>query len=171
MAEKTCTNCGKKLPAEAKFCLNCGKALDTVQPYVRQGRSGLLTAGGVLTIIGSCVSLIGGLIALAISISTLTIYSSYYNETSGSAILALIGLFGIFGFAFGLTSGIEALRRKQFVISILGVVFLLVAGILNLLVISVPYVGIGFFLLLGLPYVVLSVLGLIFQAIRIHEFS
>jgi hypothetical protein len=175
LSEKRCTNCGRILPLDAKFCLNCGStALETVQKeaYLLKSRSGILTAGGVLTIIGSCIALVGGLIGMAISIVALPSYY-YQNYQSGVALLLVISLLQIFGFAFGLTSGIQTLRRKQFAISIIRVVFLMFVGFLNFLLLSAPLVigGLAFVLFFGVPFIVLSLLGLIFVSVRKKEFD
>jgi hypothetical protein len=182
LSEKRCSNCGKNLPLDAKFCLNCGSdALEIVQKqfYEANGRSSPLTAGGVLIILGSCFAFVGGILGLIFSIR----FASFYGRGAPFSPLlvpysAAVGLFGILGFAFGLASGIQVLRRRHFAASIIGAVFVVFAGILNFLFFIVPSYGIGFYdltwdifvLFLGVPCFVFSMLALIFVAVRKSEF-
>lgn len=80
----------------------------------------------------------------------------------------LMGIFGIFGFAFGLTAGIFTLKRIHFGVAIVGACFPLVSGAVNIVPIGYRSTYAG--LLFGLPILILSLLGLIFTTLSKREF-
>ena len=125
----------------------------------------MLTASGVLLIIASAIALIGGLFAFYIT-SLSPLYYYYYGNGDGIAfaVLMVTGIFGILGFALGLISGIQCLRRKQFAFSIAGAAFLLLAGVMHFVsTIIFPYGGsVAFTLFFGIPITILTIFGLIF---------
>lgn len=145
-----CPNCGKEVPnQDAIFCPYCAKPI-----RMAQKRTGFPTASGVLTIIGSCIAILYGILGL------IDASLNYYN----SGPYAIVGIFGILAFAFGLTGGILTLRRKVFVLAIIGISLVLISGI----IISVA-IPIGF--IFGIPVMILSILGLIFTSISKREFT
>jgi hypothetical protein len=137
------------------------------------GRTGMLTASGVLLIIGSAIALTGGLFAFYVA-SLSPLYYYYFHSSDGIAftVLTIVGIFGILGFAAGLTSGVQCLRRKHFALSFSGAALLLMAGVLHFVATEVfPYGGSAVFaLFFGTPITILTVLGLLFLALRKSEF-
>ena len=122
-----------------------------------KNRSGFITSAGVLTIVGSCLALVIGLLGLVVSG-----YAYEYDTAS----YAVMGIFGILAFAFGLTAGILTLKRKVFPLAIIGICFVIVSGIV--ISIAIPY---GAFWIFGVPIAILSILGVIFAAISKREFT
>jgi uncharacterized membrane protein len=168
LGKKYCLKCGKELPDDAIYCLNCGTA---VSAELAKRRSGLLTAGGVLVIIDSCIVMVTAILGLIASVGVLSA-PQHYSNTGIYYNIFIVSLFEVLCFAFGLTAGIQSLRRKTFVISIIGIVFLMVAGILDLVYLGIPYGGaLWFFLLFGGTTLILSLLGLIFVAIKKQDFT
>ena len=141
-------------------------------PPPAAGRTGMLTAAGVLLIIGSVFALIGGLYWL---------YGGWYDYVTGEseyfyelAYLTAVGVFEIIGFAFGLTAGIQSLRRKKFSICIAGAVLLLVAGAVHFSYFAFVYaslerLGLNY-ILSGMSIVIPAVWGLVFVALRKRDF-
>jgi cation transport ATPase len=177
MEQKTCPRCRILVPLNAKFCPNCGSTLIEPTPYdqtpqysnppqynqYRVGRSGSLTASGVLLIISATIALVGAILGFILFAATFYWF--------GEALAGLIvGIFGILGFSFGLTGAVLGLKRKQFAVSITGAVFVLVAGVLHFAMFAVGYAGIIFVLFFGIPIIILSIIGLILLAIRKKEF-
>jgi len=158
-----CPNCGEQIKDEnALFCPYCANRL-----HFAKKRSGIQIAAGVLTIISACISISVGLIGLVpfvLFFGTSLLYGSISN-------LLVMGIFCVFAFAFGLMSGIFTLRRTHFKLSIIGVSLVLASGFVIIMAFrelgSSALVG-G--LALGVPVVVLSLLGLIFAAISRNEF-
>jgi hypothetical protein len=165
------------LPVDANFCLNCGARI--IQLTAEKHRSRLVTAGGILVILASCVSAIEGFLAFIVSVIAFGYYAEALAQGHGLGspewawfyeILFITGLFGLIGFSFGLAAGIQSLRRKQFAFAILGMAFLMFAGFLDFLTVLVP-VDEWFGLLFAIPITTLSLLGLIFVAVRKREFA
>jgi len=103
----------------------------------------LLATAGVLTIIASCMSLFLGI----------------FGVVSGYVYFEYVGIFGILSFAFGLAAGISALKKKMFILSILGISLLIVSGILF----SSPIDGNSVWEI-GLAITILSILSIVFVA-------
>jgi hypothetical protein len=76
----------------------------------------------------------------------------------------LAGIFGFLGFAFGLTAGILALKRRVFSLAIIGMALMIAGGILSF---ADFFVGIIF----GIPTLVLAILSVIFIGISHREFT
>ncbi len=148
----------------ALYCPYCGNPLKIVRK-----RSGFPIAGGILTIIASCIAIFYGILG------TLSFAISFNQRFPGSVPIVgflIMGVLGILAFALGLTSGIFALRRKRFALSIAGVCITLVSGISTIVIISWQ----GFYavpagLLFGMPVAILAILGLVLTALSKKEFS
>jgi hypothetical protein len=140
------------MEVEAKNAIYCPYCSKPLRMAIAQKRSGFPTASGVLTIIGASISLLIGIIFLI---------NAYFL---GDASDATVGVFGILAFSFGLTGGILTLKRKVFVLAIIGICFVIVSSILT-------SVAIDFGFIFGLPVFILSTLGLIFTAISKKEFG
>ena len=81
-----------------------------------------------------------------------------------------MGIFGILGFAFGLTGGIFSIRRRRFGLSIFGMSLLIIMGFFVLLVPALfgsPFIG----FLFGMPMIIPSILSVIFVAVSKSEFT
>lgn len=168
MLEKYCTKCGKKLPMDARFCLYCGAAItDTSAPE----KSGLVTAGGILTIIAASFSAFDGFACWMIGVPALSNRFSGYYGTGYGEILIAIGILAFVSFAFALVSGIQSLRRKMFDLILIGIVLLLLTSIMHFITLSVSLGGIILVLLFAVPIFVLSLLSLVFVTIRKKEFT
>jgi lysylphosphatidylglycerol synthetase-like protein (DUF2156 family) len=110
---------------------------------VKEKKHGSRIAGGVLTIIASCLLFVAGAISLAFNASW----------------AIFIGLFCMIGAAFGLVGGILTLTRRLFALAIIGTVLAMVGGILS------------FIWVIGFPIFLLSLLGLIFTSVAVHDFQ
>lgn|GEM_PF-2544366 len=116
--------------------------------------SGLPIAGGILTIVAASLSLIVG-----VSVSYLWFNDSYPLVTWWIA---------IFGFSFGLISGVLVIKRRSLGLTLIGMAILLINGILPLLWSLVYPEGflrdawMKMFYNYGIPILVFSILGIVF---------
>jgi hypothetical protein len=124
-------------------------------------KTGFPVASGILTIIASCIIILFSGIFVAGSIVAI---SSRY--TAQSVNLLGDGLFGITVFGFSLTGGIMALKRKNFVFSIIGMCFMAVKGA-TFIIATNDFLGVS----IGIVILALTVLSLIFTSISYKEFS
>ena len=128
-----CVNCGRVVCADCKlmlanrtYCQACADRIfhekDAVKPA--GGRSGLLTAGGVLAIIGAAVGLFYALMIIGQWVYELTDSGSSLSGDDRWVIVAN----GIAGIAFGLLAtleligGILALKKNRFKLSLFGAI-------------------------------------------------
>jgi len=126
--------------------------------FKSEKKSGYPTAAGVLTIIAACICIFLGILYMYAYIEGWDYYRVHPPE------YFLAGIFGLLGFAFGLTGGILALKRRVFPLAMIGMAILTVAGILSFVE---PIVGIIF----GVPMLVLVILAIIFTGISKREFT
>jgi hypothetical protein len=152
------------------FCPYCGIGLAVASaPPPPTKRTGFPIAGGILTIVGSCIAAFIGILMLIASAFQSNAYYYYYNPYP---YYLFIGIFGILGFAFGLTAGIFSLKRRHFAFSIIGISLLLLSGFVTMVLFALmPFGSVWGGLLFGLPAMLLSLLGLIFTAISKSEFA
>ncbi|MEM3623077.1 MAG: hypothetical protein QXR76_04840 [Candidatus Bathyarchaeia archaeon] len=114
-------------------------------------------------IIASCICIFVGILGI------LTSAQPYYPYSRFG--MLLMGIFGLIGFAFGLTGGILTLRRKSFQLAIIGISLILVSGFITILASTTePYGYIGG-VIFGIPVIILSILSLIFTSISKSEFT
>ena len=111
-------------------------------------RSGLLTAGGVLSIMGGLLELIGAGILMGIGIKSIVGGSLWFIpytpwfagiEILAGAVIAVGVVFLALG-AIGVAGGISALNRKSFGLSLAGAICILptvLLGILAIIFVSV----------------------------------
>jgi len=116
-------------------------------------KSGLLTAGGVLSIIGGVLELIGGGIVVGIGIENIIGGPFWFipdipwfpgRELVAGVLPAIIIVVGILILALGATGvagGISALNRKSFGLSLAGAICILPTVILGIL--AVIFVSLG----------------------------
>jgi hypothetical protein len=170
-----CPYCGNEIREEkAVYCPHCGKPLGETQVRdTSHKKTGFPIAGGILTILDSCMcAFIGGIGLLALASEYMRGMPFYYY-TGYEVSMFVIAFFGIMGFAFGLASGIMSLRRRHFALSIAGLSLLILTGIAIIIGAGAsPYEdslsgGLEF----GLPIMGIAILSLIFVAISKQEFS
>jgi hypothetical protein len=125
-------------------------------------KTGFPIASGVLTIIASSMVMLFSGMFLVGGIQTL-------SSRSSPQVASLVGdgVFGIVVFAFALTGGIMTLRRKNFVLAILGACFLITKGCTFIVATGGVLLG----SVLGIVTLALSIIGLIFVSISYKEFS
>ena len=115
-------------------------------------KSGLLTAGGVLSIIGGILELIGGGIVMAIGIKYITggpfwlipdvpwFPDRVIVASEWPAIIIIVGILILAVGAIGVAGGISTLNRKSFGLSLAGAICILptvILGILAVIFVSV----------------------------------
>ena len=116
-------------------------------------KSGLLTAGGVLSIIGGVLELIGGGIVVGIGIENIIGGPFWFipdipwfpgREIVAGVLPVIIIIVGILILALGaigVAGGISALNRKSFGLSLAGAICILPTAILGIL--AVIFVSVG----------------------------
>ena len=144
-------------------------------------RGGLLTAGGILSIIGGAFEVVGAGMAVAVVVCA-------FIESGGApfpdvpsvrgvrpegVILGAPIFFGIgaFGVALGVVAivgGVSALRRKSFGLSLAGGICALPSGFFGAVVISFVSLADGIY---ALPSVILGILAIIFISLSKREFG
>ena len=156
-----CMNCGRAVCADCRlmlanrtYCQACADHIFSERhtPTPAGGRSGLLTAGGVLAIIGAALGLLYALMFIIPMVYELLTDSS--GSLSEDDHWTIVG-YGIVGICFAifaiveLIGGIFALKRKRFKLSLFGAI----CGILCL------------------PSLLFGVLATIFIALSKSEFN
>jgi hypothetical protein len=158
-----CLNCGKEIKDEkALYCPYCAKPLTSVpQTGLLPKRTRFPITAGILIIIAACICFFAGILCYynLIVVGVYPIYPPLFAYSS-------VGIFGILGFAFGLTGGTLTIKRKNFTLSIIGICLVLLSGSVTIIV-----WGVWGSILFGLPIVLLSILGLIFVAVSKAEFA
>ena len=115
-------------------------------------KSGLLTAGGVLSIIGGVLELIGGGIVVGIGIEYIIggpfwlipdtpCFPGVIVVSELPAIVIIVGILILALGAIGVAGGISALNRKSFGLSLAGAICILPTVILGIL--AVIFVSLG----------------------------
>lgn len=157
-----CWKCGKEIFEEANFCSYRGRSIKAVPR-----KTGFTVAGGILAISAACASIYVGVVGIVNFASMLA--RDYYPSYPRDALL-LIGIFGLIGFAFGLTGGILSLRRRRFAGAMFGISLIMISSLVDI-VASAPYtitiIGQWF----GTPKLILSTLSLILIAISKEDFT
>jgi hypothetical protein len=162
----------------AVFCPYCPANLTPAPPsVVTVKKSGFPRAAGILTIIAACMTIIIGIIGIVAYAEVVSSnhYSAVLYDSGGSFSIywfMFMGVFGILGFAFGLTGGICALKRRAFRISVFGTGVVLISGFAT--IISYAAFGDGAWVsgfLFGLVTILLSILGIVFLGASNKEFG
>lgn len=176
-SDKKCQKCNEPLPDNAAFCPACGRRTKFVlQPLIHEtllgNRSERLTAGAFLLLISACISLVSSLVAIDYIFSQGWLINNFSISVSVCASVLLVIMFGLMGFGFGVASGINTFRRKQFIACLMGSIVLIVQGVLNFITLYVgSNVGIHYVIFFGVPVITLSGIGLAFIFLRRKEFQ
>ncbi len=127
--------------------------------------TGFPVAAGILTIIAASFAII--IAFLAIAQATIYTNSYYYQQNLTYLVLPLFaGIWNFIAFALGLTAGLFSLKRKRFMMAIVGISLLIVGGFLSVL--QTGTLGLGW--IIGIPVIILSILSAIFVGISKNEF-
>ena len=170
---QNCMGCGQFLPFGANVCPFCGRPVGMMtgpQPVFMAGpqpmmpmpmmyqmgprKTGIGTAGGVLTIIAAVFVLIYSFVYIFAAI-IIGAYSSYSGIYFGGFIyLIFAAIFGFVGFSLGLAGAVCTFRRKSFAIAVVGTILCFAAACIQLNIISI----------------IIGILGMIFTIIAKNEF-
>lgn len=156
-----CPKCGSEVFQEAVFCPYCGALIKGVPLR----RLVFPTVAGVLEIIAVVFSLQIGLDGIVASQ-----YAVQYSPAQEFA-LGLLAVFGLAGFALGLTSAVFTLMREHFGIAIGGMLLVIFSGSFYIFASStIPGWGLDNGVIVGAPIILLALLSLTFTAISKEEF-
>jgi hypothetical protein len=157
-----CPYCGKEVPNEDTiFCPYCSKPLKLIKKH-----SGFPTVAGILTIIAACIVIIFGTLEYSAIANDYTIYMHYHTSYDAYDVYgALItGIWCTICFGLGLAAGVLSIKRRRFVLSIIGTSLLLVTALFML----TESIGLA---VLAIPVLILSVLSVVFVGISKGEFT
>ena len=140
-------------------------------------RSGLLTAGGILSIIGGALAVMAGGAGVGLTIANIEMFSrvapSVYEGMIRGAILAAsffpVGIVAIVG-------GVSAVKRKNFGLSLAGAICALSLMTLGWYIVGSAPAGMFFYQPLamaisGIALVILGILAVIFVVLGKREFG
>jgi len=165
-----------------KYCQECGSKIKEASKNHEENKiivgndtkRKFLKAAGILTIIAASLCFIVaiiGLVAYTNEVYTPGVYDYYstypqyqYSYQEYLPQYGLTAAFGFFAFFLGLISGILILLRKLHSLTLFGIVGMMGAAILLVIV------QWWFFVLLGVPILVLTILSMVFTAISKSEF-
>jgi hypothetical protein len=182
---KICPQCKYVVSLETKFCANCGyqfvesifyqppmpQVPPQIYPTPKSSQFGLLTAAGVLIIIGSAIvgyDVYSGMNGV-LTLSSWGLTEYWFNYYLG--ILSISLVCAVLGFSLGLTAGIQVLRKKKFTLSVVGTSVLLIAEFSMVVISAYFYGNILDRAVTSVPSMILAVLGLVFLVVRRREFS
>lgn len=128
-----CVSCGRAVCADCRlmlvnrtYCQACADRVFHEKDFVRpsEGRSGLLTAGGVLGIVGGAFGVLYALVVIGEWVYQLTDSGSSLSDEASWTLVAN----GIAGIAFllfatlELVGGISALKKRRFKLALFGAI-------------------------------------------------
>jgi len=148
-------------------------------------RSGLLTAGGILSIIAGAFEVLGGgaMVGSAVSpaVQRFVLHLPDAIQIYWPPVLARLIPVGVAILVLGVVAivgGVSAARRKSFGLSLAGAICAMLSVIFGLLVAKVidsfdliSYVRLGIRIFCALPSVILGILAVIFIGMRKSEFG
>lgn len=163
-----------------RYCPECGTKIEKANKNhetVNHKKISFLKAAGVLTSFAASLCFIIGIIGLLAFSSGAWYYYDYYPLHPDYEMYyppyhyyvpmtqyVLTAAFGFFAFILGLISGLLVLMRKLFNLTMIGQVIIMVAGIMLLAV------EFWFFLLLGIPILVIVAISMVFTSMSKNEF-
>jgi len=159
-----------------KYCHECGTKLEKIEentPIIKtkegmnHKKSKLLNAAGALVIIAailcSLIAVVG--ICLCFEQGPGGYYESYYSYYNYHSEKLITGIFGLFGLIFGIISGVLIYARKMFSLVLVGLGALFAAAVFSAIL------GIGPFIVLGLPILIMCTISTVFTCISTTKFS
>jgi hypothetical protein len=128
--------------------------------------TGFPIAAGILTIIAASLTIVNALL-LVIQIGNFSSIIYYFEHNLPFLVFALfVGIWNFVAFGLGLTGGIFSIKRKHFTLSIVGISFLIVSGVFSLLGTGLS----GWWMMIGIPVIILGILSVIFIGVSKNEF-
>ena len=133
-------------------------------------RSGLLTAGGILSIIGGALEVIGGGTMVGLTIANMEVLRVVPPETYPGIIYSISA--GVSIFALGIVAiigGVSAMRRRIFGLSLAGAICCQVSSVIYEVMsfFGVPLGGVVW----ALAWLILGLLAIIFICLSKKEFG
>lgn len=128
--------------------------------------TGFPIAAGVLTIIAASIIIFYAFLTVTQMVTYAN--SNYYQQNLTYLVYVLFaGIWNFVAFGLGLTGGLFSLRRKHFMLTVVGMSLLLVGGF-----VAVAGTGIigGGWTILGIPVIILAILSIIFVGVSKNEF-
>lgn len=130
-----CSNCGKEVKTEdATFCPYCAKSL-YLKSNPSEMRKSFPKIAGILTIMGSALIITIDVTYFTISSRFFEVVFSNWSLLSGFTGLIfsyylIAEIIGVLSFVFGLVGGVFAIKRRHIKLSVFGMSFLCVSGIM-----------------------------------------
>jgi hypothetical protein len=106
MENKTCISCGKTSLPEAIYCHACGSK--KLSLHLAGNATSFSKTAELLTVAGSIISLVGGIIGIVLS----DYYRSVYCSNQMITTFLVVSLFGLASFVYS-TSGLFLLVKKR----------------------------------------------------------
>jgi len=163
-----CPHCGEEVPSEdARFCLKCGKSLVVKQKI----RTDLVLAAAMLTIISAAFS--AGLGYLGFDRYVASAFAEQAYTFAAIAGFLVVGILSIIGTVFGIIAGLFMLQRKNVNFSMLGIILLLVSAFGNYITLygCIQYGFMEIAMFCEITILVFSILSAIFLTKSKAEFS
>ena len=161
---KYCNECGAKLEETKEKHTQTVKKKDEVN----HKKNYLLRAAGSMILIAAILSIVIGFVGVGLSQSSVEIdhyYNHEYYAYRLSAEKLITGIFGLFGFIFGIISSVFLYTRKMFSLTIIGIGTVLTAASFS------AFLGPAPFIMLGLPILIMGSISTVFTCISRKDFS
>jgi hypothetical protein len=129
--------------------------------------TGFPIAAGILTIIAASIAILSAFLAVA---QIMPYANSYYNRQNLTYFVfpLFAGIWNFVAFGLGLTAGLFSLRRRRFMMTIVGINLVLVGGCVSVLETGTLSGG---WMIIGIPMIILAILSVIFVGISKNEFT
>ena len=112
-----CNGCGAPTTPLTEICMKCGVRL---AKQVEKGRSGILVAGGILSIIAGVIGLLWGITWVIAWATYGYIWGGIDNVFEDTGIFFAVVLVSILLGITGIVGGAYALKRKRFMLAVIG---------------------------------------------------